>query len=131
MALTIPTDWQVRGGNIISPCTGSSIIVPISYCKDNKGCGVKEFRVTQRSGNLVNVALDANGCLRVIPKVSISLKIQTFNAPGADKVAAADVTAALNLIFNGTGLVIPGGTANVGFTAALADAAALDCAPVV
>jgi hypothetical protein len=37
-------EWEFRGNQFFHPKTGSSLQVPISYCKDLRGCGDKEYR---------------------------------------------------------------------------------------
>jgi len=37
-------EWESRGNQFFHPDTGSSLSYPIFYCKDIKGCGVKNYR---------------------------------------------------------------------------------------
>lgn len=38
------SEWEWRGTQAFHPKTGSSVSAAISYCKDIRGCGAKDYR---------------------------------------------------------------------------------------
>jgi len=62
------SEWENRGNQFFHPDTGSSLSFPISYCKDIKGCGDKEYR----NVSVVTTLNFLDGC---VPRLNAVLSI--------------------------------------------------------
>lgn len=104
MALTLPDDFQLRGGQWISKCSGSTVALPTHVCVDLIGCGNEEYRLSKRAINIVQASVQ-NGCIekRLVAAMSFSSLIYTGDNE-ALRITQADAETLIALLNVGNGL---------------------------
>lgn len=81
-------EWEWRGTQAFHPPTGSSISATISYCKDIRGCGTKDYRS-------VSAAMTINYLDECVPRLNGVVSLSGLFFGGATETQARDLLEAL------------------------------------
>jgi len=85
-------EWEWRGTQAFHPKTGSSISATISYCKDIRGCGTKDYRS-------VSAAMTINYLDECVPRLNGVISLSGLFYGGATD---AHVRTLLEALLSGT-----------------------------